>query len=447
MSFSLRASRILFFACLAFIGGVFVWSVFVYPNRPNSPNQFSPFYEKKVLVTGTIVSDPIAKGKYIQFAVNPSGFGKANVLVNVSKFSKYQYGDSVKISGKLENPPVFDDFNYKDYLATKQIYALMWYPKIELVERGAYHNFSVWVFAKIIAFKHILKNVLQENLGPPYSAILGAFVLGDQSQMSDNLKQELNFTGLRHIIAISGQHIMILTNMLVPFFLAIGLWRKQAVLISAGAMVFFIALTGAEASAVRSGIMGSFLFLGQYLGRMNVSLRGLVFAATIMLLLNPMLLLHDVGFQLSFLAVLGIIFSLPFFQHLLRKVPKKWGARDMLAMNFSAQLFTFPILIYNFGYVSVIGIVTNLLVLPVASPLLGLGLVFLLGGAIWNGFGFVLSFPVFFLLYYFNFIIEFFAKFPFASLTIENLSPLWLIVFYAPIFYVLWKFKQNQATI
>ncbi len=438
-------SRILFYSCLTFICGVFVWSIFF--SSQNKPNSFSSYIGKKVVVTGFIVADPLPREKNIQLVLKPEGKGMDKVLVMVSKFSRYQYGDRIKISGKLEVPPVFDDFNYRDYLATKRIYALMWFPKIELLERGSYGNFISAIYAKILYLKHAFANVLQENLSPPYSSLLGAFVLGDQSKMSDVLKQQLNVTGLRHIIAISGQHIVIITGMLEAFLLAIGFWRKQAILVSALFMVFFIVLTGAESSAVRSGIMGGFLFLGQYLGRMHVSFRGLVYAATGMLFLNPTLLLHDIGFQLSFLAVLGIIVSFSFFQKLFHKIPEKGGVRDMLAMNFSAQLLTAPILIYNFGYISIIGIITNLLILPIAPILLGLGFVFLAGGALWSGFGFLLSFPVFFLLYYFNFVIEFFAKLPFASLTIENLSPLWLLLFYGFVFFFLWKFKQNQAMI
>lgn len=134
----------------------------------------------------------------------------------------------------------------------------MWYPAGEVLDRGVYRSIFGVVFAKILDFKHTLQRVVKENFSPPYSSLLAAFTLGDQSQMSDELKQRLNITGLRHIVAISGQHIIILTNMLIPFLLALGFWRRHAVLVSTGLMVVFIVLTGAETSAVRSGIMGGF---------------------------------------------------------------------------------------------------------------------------------------------------------------------------------------------
>ncbi len=405
---------------------------------------FLQYFGKKVVVEGRITNDPASNGKNIQLVVRPNG-KKEQVLVNMSKFAKFQYGTRIRLTGKIQEAPVFNDFNYRDYLATKHIFAVMWYPAVEVLEKGSYGNAGSFIFSKILNFKHVLQGVIQQNLQGSYAAILNAFVLGDQNQMGDDLKQQLNVTGLRHIVAISGQHIVILTGMIEAFLLAIGCWKKQAIVISICVMIFFIVLTGAEASAVRSGIMGGFFFFGQYLGRTRAALRGLVFACALMLFLNPLLLFHDVGFQLSFLAVLGMIVSLKFFQHCFRKVPSVLGVRDMIATNFSAQLFTFPILIYNFGYISIIGILANVLILPIASLLLGLGFLFLLAGAVWGFLGSLLSWPVFFVLFYFHFVVAFFAKLPFASLTIENLSPLWLVAAYIPIVYMLWKFKKTET--
>jgi competence protein ComEC len=344
----------------------------------------------------------------------------------------------------LEKPPVFEDFNYQGYLAAKGVYDLMKYPEIEIVRRGEYPGILSVAYSKILDAKHKLREVLFLHLSPPESIILGALVLGDQSRLTQDMKDLLNKTGLRHIIAISGQHVVILTAMLIALLLGAGLWRKQAILFSAILMVLFIVLSGAEASAVRAGIMGSILFLGQYVGRVQNSFRLLVFAATLMLMQNPLLLFYDVGFQLSCLAVLGIIISFGFFKKVLEKVPPVFGIRDILAMNFSAQVLTLPILIYNFGYVSLAGVLTNILVLPIVPIFIGVGFVFLLGGAVSSFLATILSFPTFFLLAYFNVIMEFFAKLPFASLTIENLSPVWLLFVYVPLFFLLRRFKSEQ---
>ncbi len=409
------------------------------------PNAFSEIYGKEAMFEGRIIKDPDIREKNVQLVVRPQGINKEAVLVTTERFSEYQYGDVVRVTGIIDKPPVFEDFNYAKYLEVKGVYGLVGYPKIEILKRGEYLSIFSFAYSKIISVKHKLREVLFEHLSSPESIILGAMVLGDQSKLTQDMKDALNKTGLRHIIAISGQHVVILVAMLMSFLLGIGLWKKQAILFSAILIALFIILSGAEASAVRAGIMGSILFLGQYMGRAQNSLRLLVFAATLMLIQNPLLLLYDVGFQLSVLAVFGIIVSFSFFKKVLEKVPETFGMRDMMAMNFAAQVFTLPILIYNFGYVSAVGILTNILVLPVVPLLIGFGLVFLLAGAVIPLLGTILSFPAFFLLAYFNFVMEFFGKLPFSQLVLENVSPLWFLVLYVPLLFFLRKFKQEQG--
>ena len=438
----LSASRIVFLFCLAYIAGIFVFSL---SQDKDKPNAFSGSYGKEVAFEGRVVKDPDVREKNVQLVVRPRGVRIESVLVTTERFSEYQYGDVVSVAGILDKPPVFEDFDYGKYLEVKGVYGLISYPEIEMLKRGEYPGVFSLVYSKVIAVKHRLREVLFEQLSPPESIILGAMVLGDQSRLTQDMKASLNKTGLRHIIAISGQHVVILAAMLMSFLLGVGLWRKQAILLSALLIALFIILSGAEASAVRAGIMGSILFFGQYMGRQQDSLRLLVFAATLMLMQNPLLLLYDVGFQLSCLAVFGIIVSFSFFKKVLEKVPQAFGIRDMVAMNFAAQVFTLPILIYNFGYVSVVGILTNILVLPVIPLLIGLGFVFLMAGAMLSLLGTVLSFPVFFLLVYFNFVMEFFGKLPFSQLVLENVSPSWLVVLYIPLFFLLRRFKSEQG--
>lgn len=439
---SLSPSRTVLLFCLAYIVSVFVFSTMW---DKDAPNAFSEAYGQKAIFEGRVVKDPDVREKNVQLVVRPQGIHRESVLITTERFSEYNYGDVMRVTGTVDKPPSFEDFDYAKYLEVKGIYAVMNYPEIEIVKRGEYPSVFSLAYSKIVAVKHRLREVLFSHLSPPESIILGAMVLGDQSRLTQEMKDSLNKTGLRHIIAISGQHVVILAAMLMSFLLGVGLWRKQAILLSVILIALFIILSGAEASAVRAGIMGSILFLGQYMGRSRDSLRLLVFAATLMLTQNPLLLLYDVGFQLSCLAVFGIIVSFSFFKKVLEKVPEAFGIKDMIAMNFAAQVFTLPILIYNFGYVSVVGILTNVLVLPVIPVLIGVGFLFLLAGAVFSFLGTILSFPVFFLLAYFNFVMEFFGKLFFSQLVLENVSPVWLVLAYVPLFFFLRKFKSEQG--
>ncbi|OHA63170.1 MAG: hypothetical protein A2842_00050 [Candidatus Wildermuthbacteria bacterium RIFCSPHIGHO2_01_FULL_48_25] len=426
-------SRILFFACLAYIAGVFAWSVT--PLGKQLPNEYKEYVGKYVSIEGVVVDDPNERRENIQLAIRPEG-GKGKILVTTDKFGEYRFQDRVKVEGTLLSPPSFEEFDYPGFLSAKNVHAVMYYPTVTVLEKGNHPLFLL---------KDKLRSVLKENLSFSKSATFGALVLGDQGRMSEEWKNKLNVTGLRHITAISGQHVVILTRMLLPLFLWLGLWRRQAVFLSFACMTLFILLTGMQSSAIRAGIMGGLLLLAEYIGRMNVALRGIVFAAALMLLFNPRLLLHDPGFQLSFLASLGIIFALPLFLRLLKKVPEAFALRENLAVNFSAQLFVLPLLIHNFGYVSVVGVVTNLLLLPVIPFLIGFGFVFLLGGLASNVLAVVLSLPVTLLLEYYHFIVNFFFEVPLASLALPNISFFWFLPFYLAVYGMIKKYANEKS--
>ena len=153
-------------------------------------------------------------------------------------------------------------------------------------------------------------------------------------------------------------------------------------------------------------------------------------AAGIMLVINPLLLLNDVGFQLSFLATIGIIYLSSFFRRWLKFIPKKFiRLKEIIAMTFAAQIFTLPILIYNFGRMSLVAPLTNILIIPVVYWIMLSGFIFALAGVIWPFLGWILSFPCLFLLTYLAKIVNFFSH-PWAAKTIENVHWFWLIISY-----------------
>ncbi|MEK7510253.1 MAG: ComEC/Rec2 family competence protein [Patescibacteria group bacterium] len=409
--------------------------------------------KEKVALVGRVAEEPQRKTDRIQLVITPFAvssekfdtvsISQGKVLVHTELASLYQYGDILRMNGYLKDPDVFDDFDYRMFLAKEGIYSVMHNPEIELVERGRHDTIKEKFYGMLLEGKQKLREVLSRHLSPPQSALLAALLLGDQDRLSDDLKEKLNRTGVRHITAISGQHVALLIPIVMSFLIWIGLWRQQAFYLTLCFIVTFIVLVGAQPSAVRAGIMGTMLLVGEHMGRINVSFRALVFAAALMLWLNPLLLKYDAGFQLSFLAVLGIILFLPLFQIWFRKIPETWGIRDILGMTVAAQIMTFPVLVSSFGYVSVVFIITNLLILPIMAILLILGFLFLLAGLLWQFLGAILSIPVFLLLTYTLWIVELFAKLPFASLRVENAHIAWFLL-YIPLFLFCWKFRKRK---
>jgi competence protein ComEC len=164
-----------------------------------------------------------------------------------------------------------------------------------------------------------------------------------------------------------------------------------------------------------------------------------------MLVLNPLLLRLDVGFQLSFLAISGIIYLQPIFSDFLKKMPnpKLFPLRTTLSATLSAQVFTLPILIYNFGYISLVSPFTNILIVPFLAPITILIFVFGFSGMIFFPLGLILSWPTWLSLTYITKIIDIFSKFPFASLKIENLHWIWLVIFYLILGFFVRKLKKK----
>ena len=476
-------SKIFLYFCLSFIGGIFISSIFVpqllflggglilglilisvfwrYKNlvvigfcilflilgfwryqsveleiKNSKLINFNDLNQKITLI-GIVSEEPDLREKSQKLVIKIDDIGE-KVLVITYRYPEYQYGDRLKITGKLKTPPEdINGFNYKDYLKKDGIYSAMDWPEIEILEKEKGNYF----YAKILFLKNKLREVINQNLSPPQSVLLSTLILGDKRQLSEDLKQKLNLSGLRHITAVSGLHVAVLTTILMSFFLGLGFWRQQAFYFTLIFIVLFIIMTGFQPSAIRAGIMAGFFIFAQYLGRQNTSSRTIIFAATFILFQNPLLLKFDIGFQLSFLAMLGIIYFLPIFQDWCKKIPNFFGLKNLLIMTFSAQIFTLPILIYNFGYFSLVSPITNILIVPFLPYIMGLGFVFSLAGIIFQPLGWILSWPVWLLLNYSTKIINCFSQIPSVNLKI---SWIWLIFSYLVLALLVWRLQERQ---
>ena len=403
--------------------------------------------EQEITLTGRVVKEPDIRDTNIKLTIEarlPNGSqASSKILVTVSRYPEYKYGDELKITGKLQAPIIFEDFNYKDYLKKDGIYSVVYYPRVELLSRGEYENFISAGYAGILFFKDKLRQSIYRSLSPPQSSILGAMLLGDKSMISYDFKEKLNIAGIRHITAVSGLHIVLLSGILMSLLLGLGFWKSQAFYISIVIIFFFIAMTGFQASGVRAGIMGGLFLLGQKIGRRSTGSRAITIAAGVMLVINPLLLFYDVGFQLSFLAAMGIICLSPMFKKWLRFIPetKFFNFRSILIMTLSAYIFTLPILIYNFGRVSLVGPLTNILVLPFIYWIMIFGFIFGIIGIFWQSLAWILSWPDLFLLTYIKEIVDIFSK-NWAAKTIDNVHWLWLAIAYLILGFFAWRLNK-----
>jgi competence protein ComEC len=407
---------------------------------------------KEIEFLGLVVREPDIRDKYINLFVRVEdflsedlkklGFNKKElILVKSSRYPEYKYGDYLIIKGRLELPLSFEDFDYQGFLKKEGVVAQIFWPKIQISKEGGGNFF----LRKIFSFKKSLRESINSNLPYPHSSILSAMILGDKSQLSNDIKNKLNITGVRHITAISGLHITILSAFLLNLFLFLGFWRKTAIYFSIFVMIIFIIMTGLQPSAIRAGIMGGLFLIAQILGRSSPSSNSIFLTAFAMLIFNPFLLRYDVGFQLSFLAMMGIIYFMPFLQKKISFIPESYiPVKDTIAMTLSAYIFTLPILTYNFGYVSLVSLLANVLIVPFLYPIMVLGLGAILLSLIFGILGKILFLFVWFFLSYLIFVVEFLSKLPLSFLVFKEIHWLWLVFSYTILFFVVLKLNKKS---
>lgn len=378
---------------LAFAGGGFIYGMAT--ERQNEKiASISAFFNKEIVLRGTVERYPGKGTKRAQVVAHVSEINggyftnsqASNILISINRFAEYNYGDALEIEGKLLKPQNQQGFDYVSYLAKDDIFAIMFDPEISVVSVNNGNPLKALFYKARAALDKSVMNLMPQK----EAAVLKAVMLGDEGDMSDAFKLSLNRSGLRHIVAVSGMNITIIASLLLALFIKLGLWRKQAFLVAALGITFFVLMIGAPASAVRAAIFGILTRLGEATGRLSNGINLIFLAASVMLLFNPFSLRWDLGFQLSFLATLGIIIFYPFLNRLFSKLPDRFMFKETISMTFAAQILTFPLLVSSFGMFSFVSPLSNLIVIPFLVPITVAGFVtavlnmFIPFGIIWT---------------------------------------------------------------
>jgi competence protein ComEC len=380
---------------------------------------------------------------------------EGKVLAYAGLYPSYAFGDSVAMECKLKQPEPYDDFAYDRYLARYDIYSICSFSKIKLISRG---NGNIF-YEKIFALNQRLVGIINFSMPAKEAALANGIILGDRGGIGDDLNLAFSNLGLSHIVAISGMNTTLLAGTMMALLLAIRLQRKKAFYLTALALFAFIILVGAPASAVRAGIMG-FLFLwAMSVGRVAKLQNILIIAGAAMLMANPKILRDDVGFQLSFLAVIAISYALPIIERLNEWIEDKklskytalaWKAVfSILFMTSAIQLLTLPILAYNFSKISIVAPFANLFILWTQPPVMMLSIGALLLSLLlpfWSPYFFL---PSYALLYYIIEIVEYFNKFPYtyieADIKYKGFLWFWILLYYIVIIWAYSKFHKKYS--
>ena len=433
---------------LIFLFCFVISSLRIHYNQHVVNSQNIDFYndtEVPVALEGYICNEPDLRADKAKYTIctqkvllnqsNQDVSGK--ILITTKRYPEYQYGEKFKIYGRLKTPAIFETFSYRDYLSRYNVFSVMYSPKIEKIGKGAGNAF----FAKTYEWKKSLENKINQIFPEPNSSFLAGLLVGSRRGISEEVMENFNIAGLTHIIAISGYNITIVIVFIMGLLKFLP--RKIGFYLTIVGVIFFTIFVGASAAVVRAAIMGILGLIALNKGRQTDTTLVILITATLMITYNPKILWYDVGFQLSFLAVLGLIYVAPFFEKWFEKIPKTLGLREALMMTLSAQITAVPIILLNFERLSLIAPLANIL----AAPFIPLAMLFGFIAILVSFISFKLSLLIGFFAYICLEITlksaECLAKMPWASVGIKNLSVFVVIGYY--LLLIGWIYWKNQT--
>ncbi len=323
-------------------------------------------YQNKYVVELKTINDSVHSGK---------------ILLNVSKDSlkdrlsvgKWYYARTSLLDVPSPKNPY--QFNYGSYLKRKQIYGQLSVETSELLPSKDLESSSPWVWSS--RFRESLQKSLHaHNFSKSQLAVINALVLGERSGIDQNMNNQYAAAGMMHILAVSGLHVgivllllRIITKPLAGHKLR---WIRSILIISL--IWTFAFITGLSPSVLRAATMFSFLEIGHNLGGKRKSIDAVLASALLLIVFDP-LIIFQVGFQLSYLAVLGILWIQPWLSNFYRpnfKIDQIiWG---VATVTVSAQIGVLPLSLYYFHQFPGLFFVSNIVVLPFLGIILAEGI-------------------------------------------------------------------------
>jgi len=385
-----------------------------------------------VSVSGAIDDDPVdRKGTRrltvrLDHILTSAGAIASDLRIEIALYgtTPVHYGDLVLLTGELQAPPRFDQFDYRAFLAEQGIAAVM--PSARLVRVTSHTGDPL--HTALFGLRHAVVNAVDRGLPEPQAALLLGVVFGYRAALPRLLEQQMIASGLIHIVVISGLKVSLLARIMHQ---AIGrLAPGAAPLIAAGAMIGYALLAGASAAALRAAAMGVLVVVAGRLRRDSHVFVSLALTGAIMLGLKPGLA-HDVSFQLSFAGTAGIAAMTDSIAARLGWLPTI--LRDPFAATIAAEAATWPLMLANFHQLSIVAPAANALVLPLLPAIMVLG-----GGAALLAASFpgieslssIISWPLMqasgAIASWFRLVIEGAGSLPLAAIVMPYFPPRWL---------------------
>jgi len=368
-------------------------------------------FDEKITFTGVIISNPTLKSGSQEFKLKLNPPFSGNVLVKTARYPEFSYGDEVRIEGKIERP--FSG-SYAQYLSKEKISGVVTFAEAEEISSGKGSKIKALLFG----VKNAVIGSFQNILPVKEAAFASGLTLGERGEFSEEFREAMSKSGTTHLVALSGYNITIIVGAVTGLFVWF-LSRRVSFILTIIVVLGFVLMTGAEASVVRAAIMGILVMLSREVGRLFDFRNAIILAGLLMVLQNPKVLAFDAGFQLSFLALLGIIYLRPAVVKFFRVSDDEgflsW--KGNLLTTASAQFMVAPLLISSFGSFSLTSLAANVLILELVPLTMFLGFLTAFLGFFASYFAMISGLIVSVLLKFEMFVIELFAKLsiPFGS--------------------------------
>lgn len=446
---------------IALFGG----AAYFQSSLPTVDESFLQFYndQETVSIKGMVNRDPDIRDKttHLHFSTTEIKLDErwqevsGTALLFVPRYPTYSYGDVLLVTGKLETPPQLDGFDYKGYLAHQGIYSTMLYPQMEILDRGEGSKPLQWVYS--------LRNRLSQNLATilpePQASLAQGITLGIRGNIPSQVKDDFSRSGTAHLLAISGLHLSIIAGILLS--LGIWLFGKRYYLyiwLTLGIIWLYALITGMHPPVVRGAIMASLFLTAELLGRQRSAFTALAFAAAVMIGISPQIL-WDASFQLSFLAMSGLIFIFPLLQTSGRRVvnatigedgPAAATANiitDSFSVTLGAIIAIWPLIAYYFGIISFVAPLATFLALPALPGIIITGALGGILGLIALPIAQVVGWLAWLFLSYLLLVVTGLAALPLSSLGVTSVEGNLIWIYYPVLALILWlNSHRRQAS-
>jgi competence protein ComEC len=367
------------------------WIAAINNNELNSPRHFSKLPAQRLLVR--INNEPQLKNGLTRFTASviacinqkrpTTASGTLLITIKDSLAMQLAYGAELIVPGKYTpiDPPFNPaEFNYKKYLAHQNIYYQEFlYPgQYRLVQSDTGNP----LIANALALRRQMVQKLKQQLHDPNTAaVASTLILGYKADLSEDVLQAYSKTGTIHVLSVSGAHVAIIWALLA-FMLSFLNRFKNGNLIKAIIIIpiiwYYAMLTGFSPAVCRAAVMISTVIIGKTYNRYINNLNILAVSAFILLLYNP-LLITDVGFQLSYLAVAGLVVLQPvvyaWFTFDNQWIDKLWA---LCSVSIAAQVITFPLSAFYFHQFPVYFLFSNLFIIIPTAVIMYSGIFYLL---------------------------------------------------------------------